>query len=215
MRDSGNKDRRNELQPKVSLETGKRLVHLARDALELYLKTGRVERPRYAERPGKVGGVFCTLNTYPSGDLRGCIGQLDVQGSLEDAVVTAAVSAAHDPRFPPLQAEELAYTTIEVSILGPFERIEKGSGEGLPADIEPGMHGLLLQHGVLRSLLLPQAWKELPDPYSFLATLCFKAGIPREDAWRDREAVLSRFRVQVFCEKEPGGEVVEEHGPWL
>jgi AMMECR1 domain-containing protein len=47
-------------------------------------------------------GVFVTLHIR--GRLRGCIGVIEAQEPLGEAVVRCAASAAlHDPRFPPLR----------------------------------------------------------------------------------------------------------------
>ena len=56
----------------------------------------------FAERRG----VFVTLHVHRC--LRGCIGVVETDEPLGEAIVRSAASAAlHDPRFPPLRSEEL------------------------------------------------------------------------------------------------------------
>ncbi len=62
---------------------------------------------------------------------------------------SAIAAASTDPRFAPVTTEELMELQIELSILGPLERI---AGVG---DFEVGRHGLLVERGWNRGLLLP------------------------------------------------------------
>ena len=56
----------------------------------------------------RKSGVFVTINTYPDGRLRGCIGYPEPVFSLRDALIHSAQSACHDPRFMPLSEREAA-----------------------------------------------------------------------------------------------------------
>src|SRR4029077_3822281 len=127
--------------------------------------------------PSRRGGAFVTL--HKGGELRGCIGHLDASDLLAKVVARCAVAArSADPRFPRIAQTELALIEIELSILGVFERIDG------PADVEVGRHGLLVEHGRQRGLLLPQVaveWKW--DAATFLDQTCRKAGLPTE-GWR-------------------------------
>ena len=68
------------------------------------------------------------------------------------------------------------------------------------ADIEVGRHGLIVERGHRRGLLLPQVATERGwDAETFLAHTCLKAGLP-EDAWRRGGRVLV-FEAQVFSER--------------
>ena len=93
-------------------------------------------------------GVFVTVHV--SGHLRGCIGTTEGSEPLGDAIVRCAASAAlHDPRFVPIQVDELGGLEVEVSILSPLSPMR-------PEEIEIGRHGLLVSCGTQRGLLLPQ-----------------------------------------------------------
>ncbi len=138
------------------------------------------------------GGAFVTL--HKRGVLRGCIGHIEAAESLASVVASVAVAAATaDPRFPPVAASELGDLDLEISLLGPLEPITG------PQDIEIGRHGLVVEQGWKRGLLLPQVateWKW--DAEMFLAHTCEKAGLPH-DAWK-RGAKIWRFDAEVFGE---------------
>ena len=193
----------------LTLEEGSRLVAIARETLELYLRSGGVKKPDLEGKLAEPRGVFCTLTTYPAGDLRGCVGLPYPDKPLGEAVISAAIGAADDPRFPPLRRDELPEVTVEVSVLTVPVEVRVESHSEYPSAVEPGKDGLILRHGPLAGLLLPQVWEDVPDPEEFLVALCYKAGIPRADAWKDEETRLYRFRAQVFREQEPQGEVME------
>lgn len=129
--------------------------------------------------------------------LRGCIGYLGRDLPLIEVVARSAVSAATaDPRFPPLQPAEADESRIEISVLGAFEPLQD------PARIEVGRHGLVVEHGQARGLLLPQVAVEWAwTPLRFLEQTCVKAGLPPH-AWREG-ASLYLFEAEVFGEPEP------------
>ena len=126
-------------------------------------------------------GVFVTLTRRAS--LRGCIGTIHPSGPLAAAVADSAYNAAfRDPRFPELRLEEVAETSIEISVLTPVEPLAATSREDLLAQLQPGADGLLLQDGPYRSTFLPKVWEQLPEPDDFLTQLLAKAGRPA-DHW--------------------------------
>ncbi|MGH9350127.1 MAG: AmmeMemoRadiSam system protein A [Vicinamibacterales bacterium] len=169
-----------------------RLLRLARRCLEARV---RREPPPAVERGGSLDepmGVFVTIHT--AGELRGCLGQIETDRPLADSVAhLAAVVCDSDPRFTPLCAAELAVTLIEISALTPEEEVRD------VLQIEVGRHGLIVEHGRRRGLLLPQVATEHGwDRDAFLVHTCLKAGLP-VDAWR-RGARILRFEAQVFGE---------------
>jgi AmmeMemoRadiSam system protein A len=140
----------------------------------------------------RPGGVFVTIHNH--GDLRGCIGHIEANEPLGRVVARCAVAAcSSDPRFPAISPSELSEIDLELSLLGPLEAIAG------PDDIEIGRHGLVVELGWHRGLLLPQVatdWKW--DRETFLAHTCHKAGLPH-DAWR-KGAKMFRFEAEVFGE---------------
>ena len=170
------------------------LVAIARAAVQRAAEGVRSRAPvPHGEFPD-ASGVFVTLTR--AGRLRGCIGTLECRRPLADEVARAAVSAAlEDPRFPPLGASELNGLEVEVSVLGPLEPIDPHD----PAAIEIGRHGLVVEEGRRRGLLLPQVAPEWGwDRDQFLAQTCVKAGLS-PDAWR-HGATVYRFAAEVFGE---------------
>ena len=170
----------------------RRLLALARDAVVAAVADGSRPVPEPADLPA-ASGVFVTIKR--NGQLRGCIGTLQMRLGLADEVLRAAVqSATEDPRFPPLGAEELPELRLEISVLGPQEPV--------PAREDAftiGVHGLIVEDGFRRGLLLPQVpveWGWTPE--QFLRQTCVKAGLS-PNAWREGARVY-RFAADVFGE---------------
>ena len=170
------------------------LLVVARASLEAMLE-GRpadVPTPDPDSPLCQHNGVFVTLKRH--GQLRGCIGRLVAAGPIPLSVAELARSAAReDPRFEALRAEELETLHIEVTVMSQLEPI---SG---PAEVEVGRHGLVIEQGFQRGLLLPQVATEQGwDAHSFLDHTCLKAGLPA-DAWK-HGAKISRFEALFFSE---------------
>jgi AmmeMemoRadiSam system protein A len=171
-----------------------RLMKLARRCLEARV---RREPPPPTDRGGGLDtlmGAFVSIHTF--GDLRGCLGRLETDRPVAETVAhLAAVVSDSDPRFSPLRQAELSHTEIEISVLAPEEEVRDVS------EIEPGRHGLIIEDGIRRGLLLPQVATEHGwDRDTFLAHTCLKAGLPA-DAWQ-RGAKIFKFEAEVFGEKE-------------
>ena len=196
----------------MELEKGEVLVKLARKSVESFFSGNEEEIKKIIESHDflrEKRGVFVTIHTYPEKELRGCIGFPLPVYPLGKGVVKAARSAAfEDPRFPPLQENELENVVFEVSVLTEPEKINYDSCEELLEKIEKFKDGLILRIGPYSGLFLPQVWKEISDKESFLAHLCFKAGIPDPNCWKSKAAEIYRFRVEAFEEEEPKGKVV-------
>ena len=169
------------------------LLRLAREAIAAHVTGTRAPSPDLAGVFARPGAAFVTL--LARGDLRGCIGHLDADDPLGRVVLRCAVAAcSRDPRFPAVAAVELPTIQIELSLLGPLEAI---SGV---EDFEVGRHGLAVEHGWSRGLLLPQVAIEWSwDAATFLAHTCRKAGLPH-DAWKNGAKVW-RFEAEVFGER--------------
>jgi len=137
--------------------------------------------------------------------LRGCIGVIEGNAALGQTLARCAADAAlHDPRFSRLRPEEMDALEIEVSLLSLLEPIR-------PEEVEIGKHGLLVERGPRKGLLLPQvAVEHRFNPEQFLAETCTKAGLPRE-AWKDPETKLYGFQCEIISEKS--GTQVEKQSP--
>jgi AmmeMemoRadiSam system protein A len=143
-------------------------------------------------------GVFVTLRKQ--GELRGCIGKMDFERPLwTNALEAAIASALDDPRFSPVQRDELGKITVEISILNPPEDLPR------PEMFDVLQQGIIVQKGWRHALLLPKVAQEQGwDATKTLEVVCEKAGLPA-DAWRDRSARLQVFTAFDFGEGDFGG----------
>ncbi len=187
---------------------GEAAVRLARWSVEVHVLSSDVPRPPIPDGFSEKGGTFVTIDTYPQEELRGCIGYPEATFSLEKAIVQAAISACHDPRFLPLAPEELEHVVIEVSLLTPPELMQVTGPLEYPRSIEVGRDGLIVRQGEQSGLLLPQVpvdwgW----DVREFLSQACMKAGL-LPDAWFEPTVSVYRFQAEVFKETEPRGRVI-------
>ena len=193
----------------ISLIEGAELVRLARTAVEKYLQESTIIKSERETQ--EKAGVFVTLNyvtTTKKEYLRGCIGFPLPERPLYQGVVEAAIAAAtEDPRFPPLDIQELDNILFEISVLTPPEQITVSPAD-YGKEIEIGRDGLILQWRFGSGLLLPQVPVELKwDVEEYLANICYKAGAP-PDVWLDPSSKLYKFQATVFKEVEPKGEVI-------
>lgn len=182
------------------------LFKVARASIQAHLQGEAVPPlPEAGPHLGEPRGVFVSL--HRQGRLRGCIGYLEAVKPLLQAVQEMAAAAAfHDPRFPPLRPEELPDLEIEISVLSPMRPIKNIE------DIEVGKHGLYVQKGLERGLLLPQVATQYHwDRLTFLRQTCGKACLP-QDAWKEPDTRIFVFTAEVFGE-QPGlpGCLRQEH----
>jgi len=187
--------------PDVSPELRQALLEVARSAIQVAV--GLASGWALASRIRHAGGtdlrtaVFVTLTE--TGDLRGCMGTLDPAQPVAEAVAAAAMTAAlDDPRFHPVEVDELENLDVAVSILG--EPVELAA----PTDFVPGVDGIIVERGRRLGLLLPEVatghgW----DGDRMLGAVCRKAGLPA-DAWRTPGTRCLVFRTVRF-----GGRVIE------
>ena len=111
------------------------------------------------------------------GELNGCIGSLSFDEPIGPLVARLAWEAAFDdPRLPRLRAEQLARTTVKISLLSPPEPIPAASEQDVLDHLRPGVDGLIISAGMRRATFLPSVWDTLPDPEQFLRHLEAKAG---------------------------------------
>jgi AmmeMemoRadiSam system protein A len=149
-----------------------------------------------------ASGVFVTLKHH--GRLQGCLGTLESLQDLGQEVVRCAADAARiDPRFPPVTADQLPGLSVEISVLGPLEPIEVGRPWSECVVI--GRHGLVIERGRRRGVLLPQVATERQwTAEQFLRQTCIKAGLDAE-AYR-HGATVYRFEAEVFGVESPAAD---------
>jgi uncharacterized protein (TIGR00296 family) len=193
-------------------QEGKFLIQLARNTAKTYLETGKPPKVP-VDTPKKLlekTGVFVTINSVHGKhkNLRGCIGYPYPTNPLVQAVIDNAVNAAtEDPRFEPVEKAELDHVVFEVSVLTPPEPVKVDNPQDLVKEVKVGEHGLIMERGFYRGLLLPQVPVEWGwCSKEFLRQCCVKAGLP-PNSWLTEGTKVYRFSAIVFEEENPNGEV--------
>jgi AmmeMemoRadiSam system protein A len=161
-------------------------VRLARLSLETYVKTGkRAAMPEGLtdDLTGRRAGVFVSLKK--DGRLRGCIGTISpTSENIAAEILTNAISAGTgDPRFDPVEEDELGELVYSVDVLGEAEPIS-GMDE-----LDPKRYGVIVNKGHRRGLLLPNL--DGVDTVKQQVDIALqKAGIRRDENY-----TLERFEV--------------------
>jgi len=183
----------------LNADDKKELLRIARDAIAAAL-TNKPTPPSgsTSEALSELCGAFVTLHLR--GELRGCIGYIEPRFPLRETVEEVAQKAAlEDPRFSPLTPRELERVEIEVSVLSPLKKVLDVN------EIVVGTHGLVIDAGYTRGLLLPQVATEWGwEREQFLSQTCRKAGL-QADAWKQKKVTIYSFTSAVFSEAEMFG----------
>lgn len=172
------------------------LLAIAREAI-----TNHVNKVQYQPDPREEKSLVqksgCFVTIKQKGQLRGCIGSFQTEHPLYQEVAAMAIaSASKDPRFHPLEKEELADFDLEISVLSPLEKIDDVD------QVEVGTHGLYIEKNFSRGVLLPQVARDYGwDRTTFLQQTCLKAGLP-PDAWQASDAEIYIFSAQIIFEKD-------------
>ena len=128
-------------------------VRLARLSLETYVRQGQTLQTLPENLPAELteqaAGAFVSL--HKEGRLRGCIGTIfPTEKNLAQEILQNAVSAGtRDPRFPPVQADELDTLEYSVDVMGRPEPVDS------PLQLDPKQYGVIVSCGARRGLLLP------------------------------------------------------------
>jgi len=192
------------------LDQGKVAVKYARNVIEEFVKNSKVPISNLKGVFEERHGAFVTINSYPNHNLRGCIGIPLPVMPLKDAISEGACSATNDPRFLPLEENELDSIVVEVTILGVPELIIVDEPKDYLSKIELGRDGLIVEQGFYKGLLLPQVPIEHKlNKEEFLSHTCMKAGL-MADAWFDERTKISKFTGHIFYETKPRGEIKEK-----
>jgi uncharacterized protein len=185
----------------LSLKEKEILLLAARESIKSLFEKADIPAVNYKVYPNLKlkAGAFVTLKIKD--ELRGCIGYITSDQPLFDTVCEAAKHAAiQDPRFPPLTQKEFGIIDIEISVLSPMKKIIDYT------EIIIGKHGLLVEEGYRRGLLLPQVATE--NNYTvnqFLTSICMKAGLS-SDLWQRQKINLKVFTALVFNEERSKGD---------
>lgn len=190
----------------LTIEEKRELLCIAREAVK-----AAIAREIYVPlKPSSLNlatkaGAFVTLKERE--ELRGCIGLIEARYPLYQVIAEMAEkSAMCDPRFEPVRADELKNLQIEISVLSPLKPVHNIE------EVEVGLHGLAIEKGFYRGLLLPQVATENNwTREEFLEYTCIKAGLDKE-SYKDPNAHLFIFSAEVFGEKDLGVMSEEEFG---
>jgi len=192
----------------LSDDDGQVLVKMARNSVTEYLQNNtRINNKEFNSRFNIDSGIFVTITKENS--LRGCIGYPLPIKKLSNAVIDSAIAAAtEDPRFSPINPNELNNLIFEITVLTPPIEIKVEKYEDYLSVIKVGRDGLIVENKQCSGLLLPQVPKEYGwDIEEFLAHTSEKAGLEK-NAWKDQDTKVSRFEGIIFKEESPNGKIV-------
>ncbi len=163
-------------------------VKLARQAIETFVKEGKVISPPEDLPPEMKGraGVFVSLHRF--GQLRGCIGTFEpTKENIAREIISNAISSAtRDPRFPPVAPDELKSLDYSVDVL---TRPESAAGK---TQLDPKKYGVIVECGSKKGLLLPDL-EGVDSVDQQIDICCRKAGIMPGEPIK-----LSRFTVKRY-----------------
>jgi AmmeMemoRadiSam system protein A len=170
------------------------ILDLARESIIIKLAGKTLSGDVDFEHKDDILGVFVTLRKHEQ--LRGCIGSIFPSKPLKESVRDMAVSSAvNDPRFLPVELEELDDLSIEVSVLAPFSEVDNIE------EIEIGKHGLMVEHLGKRGVFLPEvALNQGWDILTYLEQLCCKAGLAT-DVLKDKPRLLKFDTIKISDDK--------------
>ncbi len=163
-------------------------VQLAVNTIDCYIRTGKIYRPAEEELTEEMqntrAGAFVSI--HENGMLRGCIGTIGpVRKNLAEEIIHNAIAAStEDPRFKPIEEDELEALVINVDVLSPAEKISSSK------ELDVKRYGVIVEKDRRRGLLLPDL--EGVDTVDYQIRIAKqKAGIA---AW-EKDVQLYRFEV--------------------
>jgi MEMO1 family protein len=161
------------------------LVQLARRTIETFLKTGkRIEQPKeLAPEMKERAGVFVSL--HRKGNLRGCIGTFSptTKNVAEEVIRNAIEASTGDPRFPPMETDELGDLEISVDVLTAPVPVQSAK------ELDAKKFGVIVKSGARRGLLLPDLeGVNTPDE---------QIAICRQKAWISEDEPVELFKFEV------------------
>jgi AmmeMemoRadiSam system protein A/AmmeMemoRadiSam system protein B len=174
-------------------QDGEVLPNVARQSVEAALRGSHRSAPaasgEYLKAPH---GVFVTIHRR-TGKLRGCMGTLSPVGDnlISETWCSAREAAFHDPRFLPVQADELPGLRFEISVLHPPEKVSSRD------ELEPRIYGVIVSAADgRRGVLLPGI--------ANIKTVERQIECARQKAWigAQEKVELERFQVDKFAETD-------------
>jgi len=160
-------------------------VKLAKESLKYYLTTGKIMPVPSPVPEGleKRAGVFVSLKKR--GELRGCIGTVEPyrENIAAEIIHNAVAAGVDDPRFWPVQLEELPEIEFSVDVLTEPEPVASKD------ELDPKRYGVIVKSHGRTGLLLPDL-EGVDSVDEQISIACRKAGISPGEPIR-----LYRFEV--------------------
>jgi hypothetical protein len=164
------------------------IAALAKETVETYVKTGKKPSPPKDLAPEMKAKAGVFVSVHKLGELRGCIGTFEPQerNVAEEVITNAISSATRDPRFSPVEEDELKDLDYSVDVLTAPEPIEDES------QLDPRKYGVIVEAGWRKGLLLPDL--EGVDTVDYQIDICRQKG----GIGADEPVQLYRFEVKRY-----------------
>lgn len=192
----GERDEKRELLDELEREEKKKMdgiragedshVNLARMSLETFVKRGRVLDIPEGLPDGMLSneaGVFVSIKKH--GQLRGCIGTtMPTRKNIAEEIIYNAISSgSRDPRFDPVEKEELDSLEYSVDVLKEPEPVKSVN------ELDVARYGVIVRAGGRSGLLLPNL-EGVDTPEEQVGIALRKAGISPDERYE-----MQRFEV--------------------
>ena len=168
-------------------ENGDEYVKLAYRAVEHCVRTGKpLDLPEGLPEELMKSRAGAFVSIHKQGELRGCIGTIaPVQKTLAEEIIENGASAcSRDPRFEPVEKDELDWLEISVDVLGEPEVIHDAS------QLDVKKYGVICTCRGRKGLLLPDL-DGVDTVEQQISIACSKGRIDPDD----EDLVLERFEV--------------------
>ncbi len=163
-------------------------VKLARKAVREYLEKSKVIEAGddLPEEFFKPAGVFVSIKK--AGNLRGCIGTIEGEAdtAAHELIKNALKAALKDPRFEPIDINELEELVFSVDLLAEPEEVDSRE------QLDPQEYGVIVEKGGQKGLLLPRL-EGVETVKKQLEIARRKAGLASLD-----DATIKRFKVRRY-----------------
>ena len=185
--------------PRISPEQEQAILQVTRQLVHSAVHGSRLEiREELFLGSAQVVVHGCFVSIKRQQQLRGCCGFLGQRVGLAQALEHSAItSATRDPRMRRIEPAELQHLQFEIWLLYGQQPVT-AKGEARQEVIEIGRHGLQIQRGSSRGLLLPGVATDHGfDVPTFLRQVCLKAQLDPE-SWKLDDTQLFTFEGHVI-----------------
>jgi uncharacterized protein (TIGR00296 family) len=186
------------------------IIEIARSAIELHIRSPGFDPQRLERQLGfefaSNERVMVRLMHYQTNTPR-AVSEIVERAPVARAVIKASLSAAFGPQNSvPVSIDELNELVIEVDIMHDPVQLT-GSYISKRNEIELGRHGLIVEYGSRKGVVLPSyALEKKLGRLELLEEACIAAGLAK-DYWKQPKIRLFKFSVQRLMEETPNGKV--------